>query len=61
MTKQAKIHEKTQSTKLDSYTEKKKKKWHDQESIFPHGFKIRSVETTEITPWEEKKKNNKGG
>lgn len=54
MTKQAKIHEKTQSTKLDSYTVEKKKKWHDQESIFPHGFKIRSVETTEITPWEEK-------
>lgn len=60
MTKQAKIPTRThthtkknQSTKLDSYTEKKMTRPRNHPS--PHGFKIRGVETTEIASQEEKK------
>lgn len=35
MTKQAKIHEKTQSTKLDSYTEGKKKMTRSRKHLSP--------------------------
>lgn len=57
MTKQAKIPpphtHKNQSTKLDSYTEKKMTRPRNHPS--PHGFKIRGVETIEIASQEEKK------
>lgn len=57
MTKQAKIHREIQSTKLDSYTEKKKKNDTTEKSSSPWGFKIRGVETTEIAPQREREKS----
>lgn len=55
MTKQAKIHRKIQSTKLDSYIEKKNDT--TEKSSSPWGFKIRGVETTEIAPQRKRKKS----